>query len=319
MMQKSDERIFLIILILNLIVALLYLFIGIMNVALHDEMASNDPKEQMYDRRLVYFFRFCVMLLCPVIGPLYFLVSYIIYIGIFWKKADLADVIFNKERVKTHAKANEDRERNLIPLEEAILLNEKKDLRSVMLNVVMEDFHDNLSVIRLALNSEDSETSHYAAAVLSSELNTFRAHINKLWNQLQKEDSNSVECEMVLLDSMNDLLKQNIFSQSEQLKYVKILEGAAQSFYDKRPEEFQLKWYEEVCLRTLELELFDLCEKWCIRLARQFPEELSSYTCQLKLYFALQNQEAFFKTLNELKHSQIVIDSETLELIRIFS
>lgn len=319
MNQKGDEHIFLIILIINFLIAFLYLLIGMLVVSFHAATNDKDQKEALYDGRGTYLFRFLVMILCPVIGPLYFLVSHILYLVLFWKEANLDDVIFSKKRVQTHLKADEERERNLIPLEEAILLNEKRDLRQVMMNVVREDFHNNLSAIKLALNSEDSETSHYAATVLSTELNLFRTHVNKLWKQLQEEDQDTTECEVILLDSMNDLLKQNIFSLEEQKKYVEILETAAESFYEKKPKEFKLKWYEEVCLRTLELNSFDLCTKWCRRMVDCFPEELSSYTCRLKLYFALQNKEEFFKTLDELKHSSIVIDNETLELIRIFS
>ena len=60
-------------------------------------------------------------------------------------------------------------------------------------------------------------------------------------------------------------------------------------------------------------------EQWCIRAAEQYPDELSSYTCKLKLYFTAQQREKFFETLDDLKQSSIVIDRETLELIRTFS
>ncbi len=41
--------------------------------------------------------------------------------------------------------------------------------------------------------------------------------------------------------------------------------------------------------------------------------------CKLKLYFARQDREAFFETMEALKKSDVVINNETLELIRIFS
>ena len=50
----------------------------------------------------------------------------------------------------------------------------------------------------------------------------------------------------------------------------------------------------------------------------QYPDELSAYTCRLKLYFARQDREVFFETLDALKKSNVIIDSETLELIRVF-
>ena len=45
----------------------------------------------------------------------------------------------------------------------------------------------------------------------------------------------------------------------------------------------------------------------------------TAYTCRLKLYFTMGEKEKFFEVLQELKESDIIIDNETLELIRIFS
>ncbi len=72
-------------------------------------------------------------------------------------------------------------------------------------------------------------------------------------------------------------------------------------------------------MRLLEIKDYENSEKWCIRLAEQYPDRLSAFTCKLKLYFIVRNREAFFQTLDALKRSDVVIDSETLELIRTFS
>ena len=50
-----------------------------------------------------------------------------------------------------------------------------------------------------------------------------------------------------------------------------------------------------------------------------YPDELVSYTCQLKLFFMGNDREHFFEVLNKLKKSDVIIDNETLELIRVFS
>ena len=76
--------------------------------------------------------------------------------------------------------------------------------------------------------------------------------------------------------------------------------------------------FEAISLRLLEIEDFENCKKWCIRAAKQYPKSLSSYTCQLKLYFSNGDKEEFFRVLSELRSSNIVIDNETLELIRVF-
>lgn len=318
MTLAGDERIFLMILIVNLIVSLAYLLAGVLIVVPLQSMAEDEEgKEVLHDNRRAYLLRFLVMILCPVIGPLFFFISHVFYLFVFWRNVDLGDVIFSKERVKVRTKADEERERDIIPLEEAVLVNEKKDLRLVMMNVLKEDIQNSLASITLALESEDSEASHYAAAVLSDELNKFRFQVHKLWKQIQEEPGQT-EYEEMLLDYMDGILKQHVFSTYEQRKFVDILEEAAELLYREEPSRFTVERYQGICLRTLEVKDYERSGKWCLRMAEQFPEELASYTCRLKLYFARQDREAFFETLNALKKSSVIIDSETLELIRVF-
>lgn len=316
MILARDERIFLIILAVNLVVALVYLLGGILFVV-PVQAEDEEEKEVLHDNRRTYLLRFFVMLLCPVIGPLFFFIGHVFYLLVFWKNVDLGDVIFSKERVKVRTKADEERERDIIPLEEAVLVNEKKNLRLVMMNVLREDIRNSLASITLALDSEDSEASHYAAAVLSDELNKFRLNVQKLWKQIQEEPDRT-EYEEMLLDYMDNILKQHIFSSYEQRKFVDVMEQAAELLYGREPSKFTIDRYEEVCLRTLEVKDYEHSEKWCLRMTEQFQEELPSYTCRLKLYFARQDREAFFETLYALKKSNVIIDSETLELIRVF-
>ncbi len=320
MTLARDERIFLMVLLVNLVVALIYLLAGaLLIVPAHAAVADREKEEFLYDNRRTYLLRFLVMILCPVIGPLFFFMGQLFYLLVFWRDVDLADVIFSKERVRTYMKADEERERDIIPLEEAILVNEKKDLRMVMMNVIKEDIRNSLASITLALDSEDSEASHYAAAVLSDELNKFRLYVQKLWRQIQEEEPGETECEEILLDYMDNILRQRIFSSHEQRKFVNILTETAESLYRKDAARLTLGRYEEVCLRALEMKDFECTAKWCGRMKEQFPEELPTYACMLKLSFARQDREGFFETLEALKKSNVVIDNETLELIRIFS
>ena len=318
MTLAKDERIFLLILIVNLIISLIYLLAGILFVVpARFAMEDKEGGERLSDNRRTYLLRFIVMILCPVIGPLFFFVGHLFYIVVFWKKVDLADVIFSKERIRVRMRADEERERDIIPLEEAVLVNEKKNLRLVMMNVLREDIQNSLTAITLALDSEDSEASHYAAAVLSDELNKFRIYVQKLWKQIQEEPDRTEYAEM-LLDYVDNVLRQRIFSAYEQCRFVEILNSAAELLYEKDPARFTVGRDEEVCLRTLEIKDYDHSGKWCLRMAERFPEELSTYTCRLKLHFAMQDREAFFDALGALKRSNVVIDNETLELIRVF-
>lgn len=89
--------------------------------------------------------------------------------------------------------------------------------------------------------------------------------------------------------------------------------------YEKDASKLTQQRYEGICLRFLEIKEYADSEKWCLRLAQQYPDELCSYTCRLKLYFTVRKKEAFFQTLDALKRSDVIIDNETLDLIKVFS
>ncbi len=316
--MTRNEYIFLIVLFINFLVAVVYVLWGMVVVVTARFKEKKEAVEFLHDNRRTYLLRFIVMLLCPVIGPLFFLCSYLLYITIFRSQVDLEDVIFSKERVRIQLKADEERERNIVPIEEAIAVNEKKNLRMAMLNIAKGEIQNSLTSIALALNTEDSESSHYAASILSDELNLFRIDVQRVYQEMGKEGSTETECEEFLLKYMNGILKQGVFSNLEQKKYVRMMAEAAENLYRKRVMGLSEQHLESVCLRLLEIQAFDDSNRWCQRLAERYPNSLSAYTCKLKLYFTMKNKAAFFQTLEALKQSDVVIDNETLELIRIF-
>lgn len=319
MTLTREEFIFLIVLIINLLVALAYyLWNTVFTVSAKSLKNKKKKTEGLHDNRRTYLIRFIIMLLCPVVGPLFFLLSHLLYLVFFWSQVDLEDVVFSKDRVRIQLKADEERERNVVPLEEAISINDKRSLRTAMLNMLKGDIQDSLASIALALNVEDSESSHYASSVLSDQLNDFRMTVQKLYLEAQADNSGT-ECEKMMIDYMDRVLKQKVFSEIEQKRFVHMMSEAAEGIFEKEASGLTAQRYEGVALRLLEIRDYEKCETWCLRMAEQHPDELPSYTCKLKLYFTTRNKDAFFETLNALKQSDVVIDNETLELIRLFN
>lgn len=295
---------------------MIYLLIG--TLLMPRRQAYEDGDDVYRDNRRTYLLRFIIMLLCPVVGPLFFCMAYLLFRLPLWSKLNLEDVVFSKERVKTHIVADEERERDLVPLEEALFLNKSKDLRLVMLNTIRGDVRPILGVIMLALDNEDSETAHYAASVLSGELDDFRARIGRLGREMAGEGAQETAAELEILSYMDVFLKQNVFVAIERKQQVKVMAGAAESLFNKDADQLTQQHYESVCLRLIEVEEFEEAEKWCQRLAAQYPDCLEAYTCRLKLYFSTKDREAFFSVMSALKQSSVVVDQETLELIKVF-
>jgi hypothetical protein len=122
-----------------------------------------------------------------------------------------------------------------------------------------------------------------------------------------------------LIDYMDQVLSQKVFIEMEQRSYVGIMEAVGEILYMGEPDGITSVQFEAISLRLLGIEDFEKCEKWCERARIHCPSALSSYTCQLKLFFSMNRRDAFFRVIDELKASPIVIDRETLELIRVFT
>ena len=197
--MTGEELLFVIVCLVNAVVAVLYLLWGVCIAVPAGEASQEEGKPVFHDNRRAYVIRFVVMLLCPVVGPLFFFGSHLVFFLFFRREVDLADVIFSKERTRQHLKADEERERNIVPVEEALAVSDQKNLRGLMLNVLRGDIQESLESITLALDSEDSETSHYAASVLRDELNEFRTYVQKLYGEMKNEEDDETDCEEMLI------------------------------------------------------------------------------------------------------------------------
>ena len=87
---------------------------------------------------------------------------------------------------------------------------------------------------------------------------------------MKEEEPDQTDSEEMLIDYMNRILCQKVFTEIEQAKFVMMMEEAAESLYQKNASRL-LQRYEAVCLRLLEQKQFDKVSIWCERLVQQYP------------------------------------------------
>lgn len=301
-----DGIIFLIILILNGLVAAAYLIWFLIY-----------KKET--DNRKQYIMNTVIMLICPGVGIFYFLCAYLKYHFVKVGERDLSDVEFSKRRHVPRVKADEVRERNIVAVEESILVSDQEKKRTNMLNVLLGETENSLYSISLALDSDDSEVAHYAASFLQSKMDTFRDNIRKSYQKIEESDINEEECQQQILDLiqyMDHILKQNVLMRIEQLDYVNQMEQLCEMLFQNAKDRLMPFCYEAVLGRIMELKEYEKAELWGNRFSEQYPELLASYILRLKLYFETKDKNKFFQVLDQLRASSVVVDNQILELIR---
>lgn len=294
---------FLLILLINLLIVIIYL--------LWNMIVQKEKNRSIWMKAFVMF-------ICPVVGPSFFFFAYLLYKVFMSQAMDLEDVIFNKEKVETFRHPDEEMERNMVSIEEALAITDKKNLRMLIMNVIRGDYKNLLYSISKALDSEDTETAHYAASVLQDVLNEFRVTVQKRYADICEETERQAEKCLELIEYMNPILEQRIFTNLEQHAMVDQMEEIGQRLYENGREQISSEVYEMLSLRLLEVKEYARCKIWCERVVQHYPNSLASYTCQLKLYFSSGNKKEFQRVMQELKQSDITIDYETLQLVRTF-
>ena len=214
--MSQRMKLFIFLLIINLIVVVFYL---IWNYIRRKEKIGS------------VWMKAVMMLLCPVTGPAFVFLSFLLFKLFSSQGMDLSDVVFYKDRTENFLRPDEEMERNMVSLEEALEVTDKKSLRTLMLNVIRGDYQNALSSINLALNSEDSETAHYAASILQDVLNNFRSQVQEKYLLCQEENEQQVENCVNLVEYMNPILEQNVLTDIEQ-----------KSMTDKMKEFLQKAW-----------------------------------------------------------------------------
>lgn len=132
-----------------------------------------------------------VIILLPIFGPLACLViEYIIMSDRAGRKSlDVDNTIFRDDILWKTLK-NYHEKGDIVPLEEAILINDVKTRRKFMLDTLYDDPSKYLDILMVAKNNDDVETSHYATTSISYIQRSFQLSIQKYAIALEREPDN---------------------------------------------------------------------------------------------------------------------------------
>jgi len=255
---------------------------------------------------------------CPVVVAAFWGCGCLMKKAFFHKEVDLSDVVFSKDRVEQLEKSNADEESNFVSIREAVAVSDYRNQRQLMMNILKRDTKKTLGSLSYALNSEDSETSHYAASALGDELGIFRNKVHKLHKVVREYgEAGKDGCE--LIETVYSTIKQDVFPPTEYKQLVEMVDDTLDIMADKYQDFLHPEYYEWVVELLMDIKEYDKAYKWCNRARDKYDEELVTYKCYFRYYYGIGDGEMFANTLEELKKVDITIDSETLELLRTFS
>lgn len=291
-------------LVVNFIIALLYLFI-------------KWKKKDLSRGIMMSIF----VIICPLVAPAYLFFSWLVY-EIYFKRRysqiSIDELSFRKDKIEVILKPDMKSAFNKVPLEEALLVSDKKNTRKLLLDVLREDNNDYVNAIVKALDHKDSEVSHYAASAISDTINEFKIKEKILRKKYNKDKGNTELCNEYA-DYLYRYLSQKILSIPEQRLYCNLFEELIIAMEENLPDKVTGALYNKLVCILLDLGEDHKAKVWVEKTLSKNENELDSYKAGLRYYYKNKDRSKFLMLMKKLKKSDVILDHDILEMVRFFS
>lgn len=261
------------------------------------------------------------MIFCPVVGPAYLFFSWLVY-EIYFKRSkshiSIEELSFSKDKLEGSFKPDVREALNKVPLEEALIVSDKKSTKKLLFDMLREDNKASLQSILKAVEHKDSEVSHYAAAAISDSINEFKIREKQLREKYNEDMKNSELCNEYM-EYIYNYLSQKILSIAEQRFYSGLFEEFVLKMEEYLPSEVSGEVYNKLVSLLLDLGENEKAKVWAQKAMTDFENELGSYKAALRFYYNNNDRNKFLLLLQKLKKSDVLLDHDMLEMIRFFS
>ena len=290
-------------LIINLIIALVFIIAGIFM-----------PKGKKASAILLGIF----YIVCPIVGPSCYFIYWLLLVVFYTSKFDSESLTFSTDRTESVLASDEHTELNYISIQDALVMNDTSSLRRLLLNVLKERSVIQAPSITKAISSSDAESSHYAATAVTNYLSEFQSVVQTKLYRI-KQMPNNVPTIIDAINYILPVLQANIMDDIEQRSYVYILDDMMDDMYQNNKWHLSSKNYLDITDLLLNIKDYSRARTWVNRANECRSGELNTYKCSIHLFYTIQSIDELFAVVDDIKKSNIVIDKEMLDFIRILS
>jgi hypothetical protein len=191
---------------------------------------------------------------------------------------------------------------NIVPLEEAVLIDDIKVRRKAVLEIIEEDPLKYLDALMMARDNDDVDTVHYAITQISKELKSFQLQAQKYSTAIENSygDPTMLERYIDLLGKYveSGLLEEPMLTQQRRI-YSKLLDNKLEVDED---DKSALIWKLRNCIN---LKVYHSAIEVSDLLKERWPEDEQTWIEALRVCVESQDQERFHKTIDEIRNTVI--------------
>lgn len=202
-----------------------------------------------------------------------------------------------------------------VPLEEAILINDAKTRRSLMLDILHKNPTEYIGLLQRAKTSSDVELTHYATTTIMEVQNEFELRLQKCEQYINKDPEDEKGWKQYL-ESLRQYINSGLISSNILMIQRIRMEEVLEHLLSVSPEnkEYQLLSMEN----SLEMNHFDGMEEKLRRAKDKWPEE-RVYRLYVMFYHRTGQGKQISALLQEIKDNNVYLYHEGKEWFRFWS
>lgn len=267
------------------------------------------------EKRMIYFI---FILLLPIVG-VFFIIINKLFDNKNSKSHDIlksyeyyiSDVV---EKDNNYLKMTDfKKEINVISAEEALLINNNQIKREIVVDILKEDYGQYIDLLKKALEDEDIETSHYAAAAITKIKGEFQTYIQKL-EIIYHRNENDIKVIKEYIVVLKKYLQSGFLDKTSVYRYKELYNILLKKLLILDVSD-QRYFIDKIQL-DIEKENYSEAKQYCDMFYKHHKYEENSYLMYLNLYYVLKDYGKFKKILMELRESSVVLSNNGLNSIR---
>jgi hypothetical protein len=243
------------------------------------------------------------LFMIPVFGPLAALaIEYMIYSGKQGRKnPDMEHLALDDILWATLRSFHE--KHDLVPLEEAVLIDEVKVRRRSMLETLYADPSKYLDVLNVAKDNDDIETSHYATTTISKAQHDFQLAVQKHAIEVDRHPNDSeildIYLEVLRKYIQSGLLEENLLKNMRTI-YARMLDRMLALVKDNKNALL------EKLRNAVELEEYANAFDTSVLLKKYWPEDEQTWIETLRVCVEAKDNIRLQEAIEEIRDKKII-------------
>lgn len=224
----------------------------------------------------------------------------------------LEDLLLSEDDYRRVRHEDEKAVKSVVPLEEAIRINDTKVRRKLMMDIMKQDPDKYIKLLQQARLNDDMEVTHYASTAMMEVQRKYEIDLQRYEKNLQEKPNDSA-----LLNSYLKVLKRYIDSGMLEENMLLIQRVRYDTLLKKKIADnpADKEAYFDSAENLIELGYFNEAERAVRILTNKWPNDEFTWINKLKLYFESGNQMRFDETLVEIKTKNVYFSSQYKGLV----